>query len=133
MAEAVEHRLKQVEAEVQALKELLGNVATFAVFSEVGVHRFPDGKIPERQTDGAIGYDAFARAIVDPRSKATPDNPLRRTMADFHRTPGWRSAIDPAVEDWVVEDPNNRTDCYAISLPPGERLMVGLGFATNME
>ena len=33
---------------------------------EILIHVLPGGSIPERQTEGAIGYDAHARAIVSP-------------------------------------------------------------------
>lgn len=133
MSESFEARLEFLEEEMLALRQALGNVATLTDFTQVGVHKFEGGSLPVRQTDGAIGFDAFARAIVDPRSKATIDNPLRRTMADFNRTSGWSDRLDPDLKDWAVDDPNSRPDRYAIELPPGERLMVGLGFATDMK
>ncbi len=128
----LDERVARTEEELAHFRELLGSVATFQVFSEVRFFRFPGGRLPVRQTGGAIGYDAYARAIVDPASKPTPDNPLRRTVADFSRNDGWEDQLDESVRDWIAEDPND-IDKYAVALPPYERLMVGLGFATSME
>lgn len=125
-------RVTAVENSVKALQEAMGGVA-FRDFTSVGIHVFPGGRMPERQTDGAIGFDAYARAVVDPASKPQGDNPLRRTMADFMRTPGWEERIDESLVDKVVNDPEGCPDRYAIVLPPRERLMLGLGFASRMH
>ena len=130
--ESIEARLRSVESELSSLREAIGSIATLRALSEVDIHTFPGGKEPVRQTEGAIGFDAYSRAIVDPYSKPTPENPLRRTIADFEKTPDWRDKIDTSVQDWIIKDDTNE-DKYAVALPPSERLMVGLGFATKME
>lgn len=131
--EILAYRIKKLEDEQAMLRKSMGNIATFGAFGPVGVYTFPNGRMPARQTDGAIGFDAYARAIVDPTSRPSGDNPLRRTMADFMRTPGWKDRIDPELKDFVVDDPEGDPDKYAIVLPNGERRMVGLGFATKMQ
>ncbi len=122
---SLEQRLELVE---RRLADITGN----AVLDVVPVFQFDDGMIPTRQTEGAIGFDARARAIVDPISKPTQGNPLRRTMADFKRSNNWRDALDPSLLDRIVADTEGRDAYYGVVLPPGERLMVGLGFATAM-
>jgi hypothetical protein len=128
----IHERLQDVEKEMAALRRCLGSIASFDDLTNVDVYTFPEGEKPVRQTAGAIGFDSFSRAIVDPRSKPTAEDPLRRTMADFQLVDDWESRIDPSIRGWVVdEEPDKKT--YGISLPPGERLMVGLGFATRMQ
>jgi dUTPase len=130
--ETPEQRLLQVEHELGLLKRSLGGIASFGALTSTEIFVFDDGSMPVRQTEGAIGYDAFARAVVDPLAKPTENNPLRRTVADFKLGDDWEERIDTEVKEWVVpdaDDPNK----YAISLPPQKRLMVGLGFATKMH
>ncbi len=129
---ALEARLDRAESELEFLRHALGMVATLEAFTAAEIFVFPGGKLPQRQTEGAIGFDAYARAIVDPASKPSAQNPLRRTVADFNRIDGWEDLLDSSVQDWIVEDPNDPGK-YAVALPPNERLMVGLGFATSME
>ena len=33
---------------------------------EIDIHVLPGGQMPKRQTEGAIGYDVYLRAIVSP-------------------------------------------------------------------
>lgn len=128
----LETRLLRVENELDALLQTVGSIATFRALSEVDIYTFEGGAEPVRQTEGAIGYDAFSRAIVDPLTKPTAKMPLRQTLADFNKTPGWETRINPSIRDWVIEDTPDNTK-YEVALPPGERLMIGLGFATKME
>lgn len=131
-----EERLDWVESEIKKLQSALGGVPSFDVFQNVNFHIFPGGKTPERQTEGAIGFDAYARAIVDPLSKPVEGSPLRRAIGDFRKSremgAGWIDDIDPAIQDFVADDETDEQK-YVVNLPPGERLMVGLGVATQME
>lgn len=132
-ARSPEDRLGNLEREMQHLRSAMGGIASFEAFTTVDFFVFTGGKQPTRQTDGAIGFDAYARAIVDPASKPSPDNPLRRSLGDFYkRHRNWRDDLDPQIMDWVVDDPNDDSK-YSVDLPPGQRLMVGLGIATRME
>jgi dUTP pyrophosphatase len=125
-------RLKTLEDEVAQLRQSIGSIASFGALKEVDVYTFPHGAKPVRQTEGAIGFDAYARAVVDPTSKPTEDNPLRETLADFHKTEDWRYRLHESLHEWVLEDAADERK-YQIALPPGKRLMVGLGFATKMN
>lgn len=122
----------KLKREHASLLKIFGGVASLSVFESVKIHIFDGGKLPEAKTDGAIGYDAYARAVVDPLSKTTPESPLRRTIADFHKDEGYKRRVDRRVRRWMTDDPND-PDKYAIALPKGKRAMVGLGFATEMS
>jgi dUTP pyrophosphatase len=121
-----------LEQRVDRIEKFVADFALGASISDVPVYLFEGGRMAQPQTDGAVGYDCYARAIVDRESKPTVDNPLRRTRADFIRSPGWRESVDEDIQEWIVRDPI-RQDRYGIALPPGERCMVGLGFATAMS
>lgn len=73
--------------------------------NNVRIFMLPGGKLPERQTHGAIGYDACARAIVSAH-EMDPGNPLLRKTIN--------SLAIPFI------------------LMPNERCCVGLGFCTKM-
>lgn len=133
-AEKLEDRVDRIDRELECLRRALGGIASFETLTAVDFFVFPGGKRPVRQTEGAIGFDAFARAIVDPLSKPTEQDPLRRSIGDFQKIGGkkWLDNVDPSIQEWVVDDEHDEHR-YAVNLPPGERLMVGLGIATKME
>jgi len=124
--------LQDLKREQDFLREAMGGVESFEAFTSVDLHVFPGGKTPVRATDGAIGYDMYARAIVDEFTKPTEGQPLRRTRADFMKTKGWEKRMDEELYKWVVPDPTGSKEKYAIRVPQHERVMVGLGIATNM-
>jgi len=128
-----EERLQFVEGELDALHQLLGGVASIRELLTVDYHVFPGGRAPLRATDGAIGFDAYARALVDETSKPTADNPLRRTRGDFVKADdtAWKELIDENLRDFAKEDPQDSRK-WELHLPPNERVMVGLGIATRM-
>ena len=130
--DGLEGRVKELEDEIQSLRQSIGSIATLGVLNQVDFYTFPNGKRPERQTDGAIGFDAYSRAVVDPGSKPTDTSPLRDTLADFQKDQDWQYYLHESLHDWVVDDETDEQK-YAIALPPKNRLMVGLGFATKME
>jgi dUTP pyrophosphatase len=121
-----------IETRLARVEQFVADFAMGAAISDVPVYLFEGGRMPEPKTDGAVGYDCYARAIVDRESKPTVDNPLRRTRADFIKSPGWHERVDEEMREWIVHDPNQQ-DRYGIALPPSERCMVGLGFATAMS
>jgi len=129
---APEDRLRWVEGEIDALHTMYGGIESFQELGTVDYYVFEGGLRPQRQTEGAIGFDAYARAIVDPLSGPTPDNPLRRTLGDFQKGDDWLESIDPSIRDWVDDDEYDESK-WALHLPRGKRVMVGLGFATRMR
>lgn len=89
----------------------------------VDIHILPGGRMPERQTPGAVGFDVYLRAIVSP-TEMDPDDPaLRRTIFDFESLPS-----DPDVRHHVCSD--ERGMYYRMD--PGESVLVGIGFITSM-
>ena len=92
----------------------------------IDIHVLEGGKMPERKTDGAIGYDVYARAIVSETEKDPFDDRLRRTEFDFHTVPGsaW-------LQEHIIPDPDD-ADKWAYVLRPGEHVLIGVGFATAL-
>lgn len=128
-----EQRLQRLEREIDAQHRMFGGIDSFEVLTSARVYVFPEGNAPSRQTGGSEGFDAHARAIVDPLSKPTADSPLRRPLADFmKRGKSWIDRVDPSLQEWAVDDESDERK-YAVNLPYGHRLMVGLGIATGME
>lgn len=90
---------------------------------DVPVYVLPGGKLFERQTDGAIGFDAYARAIVSTK-EMDPNNPiLRKTLFDFKNYP-----TDRTVADMVDSDDGG----WMYVLEPGKSVHVGIGVLMAM-
>jgi dUTP pyrophosphatase len=114
------------------IRQLIGNLLFFflrdaLLHPKIMMHVLPGGKAPERKTDGAIGYDAFARAIVSGTEMDQGNPLLRKTIFDFERTPTDVKAGAHIVETTVE---NRKTLGYV--LHPGESVLVGIGFVTAM-
>lgn len=90
----------------------------------VKIHLLSGGKMPERQTAGAIGFDVWLRAIVSPTEIDPVSSYLRRTLFDFRTWP-----TDAVVARQVVEV----GDHLVYRMEPGESVLVGIGFITEME
>lgn len=86
----------------------------------------PGGKMPERKSDGAIGYDVYARAIVSETEQDEYDDRLRKTVFDFHTVPE-----SLRLMEHIIPDPDNE-DKWAYVLRPGEHILIGVGFATAL-
>ena len=130
--EPLERDIARQQALIEQLSAHVAGLAAATKPMQISMHCFEGGILPQRQTDGAVGYDAYARAVVHATNRSAENSALRLTRASFIRD----QKGDPVLEDetllpWVVPDPNDKNK-YAVSLPPGERLMVGLGFATAM-
>ncbi len=98
--------------------------------SKVLLHVLPGGRIPERQTDGAVGYDVYARAIVSAHTM-DPENPnLRQSLFDFKNPP-----FNPDVVRHVMKQDFNEGngDELIYLMDPGESVLVGIGFITAMS
>ena len=88
------------------------------------------GCYPKRQTEGAIGYDVSARAVVCPFNMDTKRPDLRATLFDFQSIPS-NPSIAQYVEwqDATVDHPRR----LIYRLEPGKRVLVGIGFFIAME
>lgn len=84
------------------------------------------GRLPERKTDGAIGYDVYARAIVSETEKDPYEPLLRKTEFDFYTVP-----IAASLQEHIIPDPEE-ADMWAYVLHPGEHILIGVGFATAL-
>lgn len=83
----------------------------------------PGGKLPERQTAGAIGYDVYLRAVVSAHDMDTDNTNLRKTLFDFKVLP-----INPEVGRHVCGE----KESWVYRMDPGESVLVGIGFVTSM-
>lgn len=87
----------------------------------------PGGKMPRRMSEGAIGYDVYLRAIVSPYEMDSCEPLLRRTIFDFIDVPDSAS-----LQEHIMPDPDH-ADKWAYELRPGESVLGGTGFATEMD
>lgn len=99
----------------------------------IPLHIFRGGYAPFRGSEEAAGLDVMARAIVDPLSRPTHDNPLRKSLADFYKKRDWEEKIDENYRGWIRDDPEGRDDHYGLAIPPKEQIAIGLGFAVAMK
>lgn len=95
----------------------------------VKIHLLPGGKMPERKTEGAIGFDVAIRAVVSP-SEMDPTTPvLRKTLFDFENVP----KDNPYIERHVAVVPSQTGNLLAYQMEAGESTLVGIGFLTEMD
>lgn len=93
----------------------------------IDIVALPGGKIPQRKTEGAAGYDVYARALVNEYGEMDPDdNRLRRTEFDFMNVPS-----SPSMQEHIIPDPDNK-EAWAYVLRPDEHVLIGAGFATAL-
>lgn len=95
----------------------------------VKIHVLPGGAMPERQSDGAIGYDVRIRAVVSPYEMNPVRPELRKTLFNFMDTPDDPN-IAEKVSDVTREDGQGNELVYR--LEPNESVLVGIGFITQM-
>lgn len=97
--------------------------------SQIKIYTLPGGRFPERKTEGAIGFDAAIRAVVS-STEMDPTNPiLRKTLFDFTEVP----KDNPYTERHIVIVPSQAGNQLAYQMDPGESVLVGIGFITEME
>ncbi len=83
----------------------------------------PGGKMPERQTEGAVGYDTYLRAVVSTHHMDEKNTNLRQTIFDFKERPA----------DLEVDRHIHQTEKGLVyRMDPGESVLVGIGFVTSM-
>lgn len=91
----------------------------------VKIYALPGGSVPERKTDGAIGFDVRLRAIVSPTELTDGEPKLRKTLFDFEHMPE-----EPGIAMHVIKKPDGS---LAFNLGPHESVLVGIGFVTEMQ
>ena len=89
----------------------------------IKLHVLPGGRLPERQTDGAVGYDVCIRAIVCRHAKPDSQNGMRKTLFDFETMPD-----DLQLRRQVWRDKGK----LVYRLDPQGSVLVGVGFLTEM-
>lgn len=90
----------------------------------------PGGKTPERMSDGAVGFDLFARAIVDTHEMDGTDSRLRKTLFDFMGYPSdERHRAHIHTEVTVDDDGRPAGRKLSWRLRPGDHVLVGVGVA----
>lgn len=87
------------------------------------IHVLPGGTMPERKTDGAIGYDVSIRAIVCAHDMDEKNPTFRKTLFDFKKIPDNRE---------VARHIKRKKKGLVYRMDPGESVLVGIGFTTNM-
>lgn len=96
----------------------------------IRVFVLPGGTMPVRQTAGAVGFDAHARAIVSPTEMDPKQPHLRKTIFDFVAPPE-----NPEEREHVVraagEGPVTRP--WVWSLKPGEHVLIGIGVVFELD
>lgn len=95
----------------------------------VKVYVLPGGRIPERKTDGAIGYDVFLRAVVSSTDMDPGNKALRKTLFDFKNIP----ADNPDIERRIVVSPTESGNELAYRMESKDSVLVGIGFITELE
>ncbi|MFZ5391525.1 MAG: dUTP diphosphatase [Patescibacteria group bacterium] len=88
---------------------------------DVKIHLLAGGQLPERQTEGAIGFDVRIRAIVSATEMDINNPHLRKTIFDFKKIP-------PELKKRVTKKSNS----LIYLLKPSESVLVGIGFITAM-
>ena len=89
---------------------------------QVKIHVFPGGKIPERKTELAVGFDVFTRAIVSLEMEPGRFG-MRKTFYDFEHEP------DPSLPVFrVLCEPK----LQHFRIAPRQELLFGCGFALEL-
>lgn len=91
----------------------------------VEIFVLPGGKMPERKSAEAVGYDVCIRAVVSPDEMDERNPYLRKTLYDFSNEVRVREVIGKTFKD------NN--DEWVYEMKPHESVLVGIGFITAME
>lgn len=96
---------------------------------EIKILVLPGGSLPERMTEGAIGYDVRIRAIVSPTEMDREYPNLRKTLFDFINWP-----TDPFIAHHIMPKTIGGNETELIyRMEPGESVLAGIGFVTQMS
>ncbi len=94
--------------------------------TEIDITVIPGGRAPERKSDGAIGFDVYARAVVSETENDPYETRLRKTLFDFSSV-----SESASLQEHIVPDPDDET-LWAYQLNPGDHVLIGVGFATAL-
>jgi dUTP pyrophosphatase len=96
---------------------------------QVDMFKLPGGRLPMRMTDGAIGYDAYIRAVVCAHNMDSRKNGLRKMIFDFQNMPREREIRNHVYRARVGD---KKTPQLVYRMEPHESVLVGIGFITAM-
>ena len=88
---------------------------------KIKTHVLPGGRLPQRQTKGAIGFDVYLRAVVSADEMSTENPLLRRTLFDF---------MSISDDPHIVQTTERK---LVWRMEPGESVLVGIGFTAEMH
>jgi len=91
--------------------------------NDLSICALPGGKLPERKTKGAIGYDTYLRAVVSVNEMDSYNPNLRKTLFDFKNMP---------TDNEVARHVFKVEDRLVYRMDPGESVLVGIGFVAQM-
>lgn len=98
---------------------------------KVKIHILPGGQMPQRFSAGAIGFDVYLRVLVSP-DEMDPENPvLRKTLFDFTQLSNDQK-MAKRVKLVDKKDGIDGEKELVYDLRPGESVLVGIGFVTEM-
>jgi deoxyuridine 5'-triphosphate nucleotidohydrolase len=105
--------------------------------TEVFVHVLPGGIMPQRQTDGAVGYDVCVRAVVDSFQMDDKNPNLRKCLFDFFTIPddlAISSHVGFRPKHGVNQDGSVIDNQFELTwrVDPHDRVLVGIGIALGM-
>jgi len=84
----------------------------------------PGGRTPKRTTHGAVGFDLYARAVVDTHTMDATDSRLRKTLFDFKNYPD-----DARLRSHVHTEFDGHRAQLSWRLRPGDHVLIGVGVA----
>lgn len=90
----------------------------------IKLHVLPGGKLPMRQTDGAVGHDVCIRAIVCRHTDPDKKSGMRKTLFDFQTMPN-----DVQIRRQIWRDDSGN---LVYRMESQESVLVGVGFLTEM-
>lgn len=98
---------------------------------ELGVRIFvlPGGKMPERKSAGAVGFDVFANTIVSPTLMDESTPYLRRPLFDF-RSDG--SGLEGYNKVFISRKSDNPDYPWEYGLLPTKHALIGIGYCIKM-
>lgn len=105
--------------------------------TSISVYVLPGGKMPERQSAGAVGFDVHARAIVSAFEQDPDNKNFRKTLFDFKTEPRGTSQEIRALRRHIFPEPitkeNRENRGFIYRLYPGERTLVGAGVVIELN
>lgn len=119
-----------LRADPEFRQTLIGE-ARASIFQElfrpkVQFHILGGGRLPKQASEGAVGFDVYARAIVH-KTEMEPNGVLRRTIFDFTKAPTDDPGLIARTELRPARDGEPGKFEWAYWLNPEEDVLIGAG------